>query len=258
MAYIIWTIIKIWLLWCATCIMAISNVLIKSSCDCQSRSWLACWGNVIHSFQKERLQRLHISQMGHSDQISHQKIGQTNFLLFLMHDCLLFVWGWTIFHMWNSSLIKAGQMKSSSQQICHKSCPKQDMNFQMMYPIFSHLLNSSVIRSDVMISQIDKQQITTNYNLNLWLRWNKSGSCIKQEVYAGLQDELSALRKQLTEAKTAAALAQARGLVSSAKTVGPNNAKYIVARLDNIDAKAMQVEIQYMMYLSMMIVSCGI
>ena len=54
---------------------------------------------------------------------------------------------------------------------------------------------------------------------------------------------MSSLRKQLAEARTAAALAQARSLVSSASTIGPHKAQMLVARLDNIDAKAMQVGI---------------
>ena len=56
---------------------------------------------------------------------------------------------------------------------------------------------------------------------------------------AGLQEELTVLRKQLAEAKTAAALAQARSLVTNAQVAG--GTRMIVARLDNVDAKALQV-----------------
>lgn len=47
------------------------------------------------------------------------------------------------------------------------------------------------------------------------------------------------MRKQLAEAKSSAALSQAQSLVSQASSIG--QAKILVARLDNIEAKAMQV-----------------
>lgn len=51
---------------------------------------------------------------------------------------------------------------------------------------------------------------------------------------------MAALRKQLVEARNAAALAEARALKAKATTL-ENGAALLVARLDNVDAKAMQV-----------------
>lgn len=55
----------------------------------------------------------------------------------------------------------------------------------------------------------------------------------------GLQEEVSALRKQLVEARTVAALAQAKSLTGQAQTFS-NGCKLLVARLDGVDPKAMQ------------------
>jgi len=55
----------------------------------------------------------------------------------------------------------------------------------------------------------------------------------------GLQEEVSALRKQLVDARSVAALAQVKGLATQAQTF-PSGCKLLVARLDGIDPKAMQ------------------
>ena len=63
---------------------------------------------------------------------------------------------------------------------------------------------------------------------------------------AGLQEEVSALRKQLGEARSAAAMAQAKGLASQAQTV-KDGCKMLVARLDGVDPKAMQVRPDFLL-----------